>query len=213
MQLAYRTHVRTIVERTRLAFARVPERPHAVPIRGPDRHLDRVPRAVTTAHLFDEADRPLHGRRWILLQAERERQVEQQLGICRSLDGGKQGLVYRKRELALEAGEVTHEAVVDPQPLAVAERVAVGLLDRRARRGADVGEEERSVDVARDLAQVAVVPGRLDGAEDGRDFGMGTVPADSEAVAVCGVDAETGVEALVYEGVVRLVEQLLDEDG
>src|SRR5215212_5891297 len=102
MQLAYRTNVRAVVERTRLAFARVSERPHAVPIRGPDRHLDRVLRAVTTAHLFNEADHPPHGSSWILLQAERERQVEQQLGICRTLDGGVQRLVYLKRELALE---------------------------------------------------------------------------------------------------------------
>ena len=39
------------------------------------------------------------------------------------------------------------------------------------------------------------------------------VPTEAEAVAVCGLDAEAGVEALVDEGVLGPVEQLLDEDG
>jgi len=50
-----------------------------------------------------------------------------------------------------------------------------------------------------DLAQVAVVPGWLDGSEDCRGFGMGAVPSDADAVAVCGIDAEAGVAALVYD--------------
>jgi hypothetical protein len=48
--------------------------------------------------------------------------------------------------------EVANEAVVDPQPLAVAERVAVGLLDGGAGRGSDVGEEKRRLDMAGDLS-------------------------------------------------------------
>ena len=59
-------------------------------------------------------------------------------------------------------------AVVHPQPAAVAERVAVRLLHRRARRGADVGEHERDVMCAGDFPQVAVVPGRLDALEHAR---------------------------------------------
>ena len=50
-----------------------------------------------------------------------------------------------------------------------------------------------------DLAQVAVVPGWLDGSEDCRGFGMGGVLSDAEAVAVCVIDAEAGVAALVYD--------------
>jgi hypothetical protein len=42
---------------------------------------------------------------------------------------------------------------------------------------------------------------------------MGGVPAEAEAVAICGLDTEAGVEALVDEGVLWSVEQLLDEDG
>src|SRR5919107_4278467 len=109
--------------------------------------------------------------------------------------------------------EVAYEAVVNPQPRAVAEGMAVGLLDCRARGGSDVGEEQRRVYVARDLAEVAVVPGRLDTSEDGRDLAIRVIPSDPEAVAVCGIDAQASMAALVDEGVLRFVEQLLDEDG
>jgi hypothetical protein len=93
----------------------------------------------------------------------------------------------------------------------MAERVAVGLLDGRTCGGADVREEDGRLDVACNLTQVAVVPGRLDAVEDGRAFGILAVPADSETVPVSGLDAETCVEALVDEGVVWFVEQLLEE--
>ena len=43
--------------------------------------------------------------------------------------------------------------------------VAVGLLDRRPDRGADMREEQRRAHVTRDLAQVLVIPGRLDAPE------------------------------------------------
>src|SRR5215210_2939734 len=109
--------------------------------------------------------------------------------------------------------EVADEAIVDPQPVAVTEGVAVGLLHRGARRGADVGQEQRRVDVASDLAEVAVVPGGLDAVENGGSFDVRGVPADAEAVAVRGIDAHAGVAALVYQGVRGLVEQPLDEDG
>jgi len=63
--------------------------------------------------------------------------------------------------------EVAHETIVDPEPSVVAKRVAVGLLNGCPRRGADVREEEGRLDVAGDLAQVAIVPGGLDAPEDG----------------------------------------------
>jgi hypothetical protein len=45
------------------------------------------------------------------------------------------------------------------------------------------------LDVGSNLSQVAVVPGRLDAAEDGRGLGTGAVPADAEAFAVGGIRA------------------------
>jgi hypothetical protein len=76
-----------------------------------------------------------------------------------------------------------------------------------------VGEKQRRLDVGGDLSQVAVVPGRLDASEDGRGLTIRVIPADPEAVAVGGIDAQASMAALVDEGVLRLVEQLLDEDG
>jgi hypothetical protein len=109
--------------------------------------------------------------------------------------------------------EVAYETVVNPQPLAVAERMAVGLLDGRAGGGSDVAEEQRRVDVPCYLSQVSVVPGRLDASEDGGGLTIMVIPADPEAVAVRSIDAQASMAALVDEGVLRLVEQLLDEDG
>jgi hypothetical protein len=66
--------------------------------------------------------------------------------------------------------------------------------------------------VAGDFAQIAVVPSRLDAPEDGRGGGVGIVPADTEAVPVGGLDSEAGVETLINEGVLGLVDQLLEEN-
>src|SRR5215211_127332 len=213
VELLHRAHVGGVVQRARLAFAGVPEPPDAVPVRGPDRHLDGVLSAVAASHLLDVPHHPLHSPRGIVLQAEREGQIEHHLRIGRALDRGVERVVHRERQIALYAMEVPDEAVVYPQPPAVTERVAVGLLHGRARRGSDVGQEQRRLDVGGDLSEVAVVPGRLDGVENGGGLGMGGVPTEAEAVAVCGLDAEAGVEALVDEGVLGPVEQLLDEDG
>jgi hypothetical protein len=171
-----------------------------------------VLRAVTVPDLLDMPDHPLDCRRRVLFQAKRERQIEKQLGIRRSLHIWIQRFVHGERQLSLYAMEVAHEAVVDPKPAAVTEGVAVGLLDGGAGGGADVREEDGRLDVACYLAQVAVVPGRLDAVEVGRGFGIGAVLTDSETVIVCGRHAQAGVEALVDQGVVRLVEQLLEED-
>src|SRR5215217_8427344 len=193
VELPHRAHVGGVVQRARLAFAGAPEPPEAVPVRGPDRHLDGVLSAVAASHLLDVPDHPLHSPRGIVLQAEREGQVEHHLRIGRALDGGVERVVHGECQIAFDAMEVAHQAVVDPKPPAVTERMTVGLLHGRARRGSDVGQEQRRFDVGGDLPEVAVVPGRLYGVEDGGGFGMGGVPTEAEAVAVCGLDAEAGV--------------------
>ena len=73
-------------------------------------------------------------------------------------------------------------------------------------------EEERRLDVAGYLTQVAVVPGRLDAPKDGWGVGFGAIPADAETVAVGRLDAEACVEALIDQGVIGLEEQLIEED-
>jgi hypothetical protein len=78
----------------------------------------------------------------------------------------------------------------------MAERVAVGLLDRRADRRADVGEEQTRTNVAGKLAQVQVIPRRFNAAEQPGGRG-GVVPADAETVAVGCLGSQPGVQALV----------------
>ena len=160
-------------------------------------------------HILNEADHSSDRSWWVILETEREREVEQQLRIRRSFDKRVQGLVDGERELAFYTRELAHETVVNPEPAAVAKRVAVGLLDGRPRRGADVRQEERRLDVTSDLTQIAIVPGRLDASEEGRRVDASTVPADAESVSIRRLDAEAGMEALVDQGVLWLVEQLL----
>ena len=108
---------------------------------------------------------------------------------------------------------VVDEPVVHEQPAAHAKRVAVGLLHGRARRGADVGEEERRLDVGRQVLQVRVVPGRRDAAiAAGLRPVRLAVPADPEAVPVGGLEAHAGVQGLVDQAVLRLVEELADRE-
>ena len=64
---------------------------------------------------------------------------------------------------------------------------------------------------ARELAQVAVVPGRLDAVEDAGVV-ADAVPADAEAVAVGRLGPQPRVQALVDQRVLRPVQQLLDQD-
>jgi len=44
----------------------------------------------------------------------------------------------------------------------MAERVTVGLLDRRSGGRTDVREEKIGTDLLREIAEVAIVPGRTD---------------------------------------------------
>src|SRR5918999_288909 len=109
VQLPHRAQVGAEVKRAGLTFAGVPERPHALPIGRPYGHLDRVLRATTMPNVLDEANHPLDRFRRIIFQAERERQIEQHLGIGRSLHVRIQRLVHGERELALNAMEVAYE--------------------------------------------------------------------------------------------------------
>ena len=93
----------------------------------------------------------------------------------------------------------------------VAERMAVGLLHRRADRRAHVRDEQRRLDVRRELAQVGVPPGRRDAVVDSRALAR-AVPAQTEAVAVGRLGAHASVQALVDDPVLGLEEQLLDQD-
>jgi hypothetical protein len=66
-----------------------------------------------------------------------------------------------------------------------------------------VREEQMRTDVAGELAQVLVIPGRLDAAEHPGDR-AGVVPADAEPVAVGRLGPEPGVQALVDQRMDRV---------
>ena len=102
--------------------------------------------------------------------------------------------------------------VVHPQPAAVAERMAVRLLDRRSRtrRGCARTRAPDSMCAARSRRFRSFQAGSTLWKTPG--VSPYAVPADAEAVAVRRLGAELRVEALVDQRVLRLVEQLLEED-
>jgi hypothetical protein len=85
---------------------------------------------VTVSGLLDESHRPGDGLGRVVLQPVGEGEVEEQLGVGRSLDLGEQRRGHLQGEVALDGREVDDDPVVHPQPVAMAERMAVGLLDR-----------------------------------------------------------------------------------
>ena len=73
-------------------------------------------------------------------------------------------------------------------------------------------EEERRRDVRRELAQVAVVPGRLDALVQARQPSQLGVPADTKAVAVRRCRSLAGVQALVDQRVLSPEDEGLDRN-
>ena len=200
------------VERAGLALARVAERPEPLTVGRRDGALERIVDLVPPTDVLDEPDRTLHGARRIVFETERHGEVEEHLRVGRSLDQRVQRRIDREREIALDGEPVVDQPVVHPEPLAVAERMAVRLLHRRPRRGADVREEEVRLDMAGELAQVAVVPGRLHALEDPRLAGD-RVPADAESIPVRRLGSHARAEALLDQGVLRPEQDLVHPDG
>ena len=167
---------------------RVAERPDRRAVRDGDGPLHRELHAGLVPDLLDLADRPSPSPAiGSSCEPERQREVEQHLGVGRAADVRVERRVDGERQVALDLAELRDEAVVHEQPVLVAERMAVRLLDRRPARGAHVAEEQRALDRAGDLAQVLVVPRRLDAVERRRDAARRRsrrIPAEAEAVAV-----------------------------
>jgi hypothetical protein len=152
--------------------------------------------AVAVADVLDDPDRARNGGGRVVLEPERQRQIEQDLRVGRASDLLVEVRVDSEDEVALHKVELADGAVVHEEPAAVPERVAVRLLDRAPDRRADVREDERRVDMAGNLAQVPVVPGGLDAVEHAR-CGSVVIPADPEPVAVGRLGTEPRVKALV----------------
>ena len=156
--------------------------------------------------VLDEPGHALEPGERIVLEPVRQREVEHQLGVGRALDPGEETGVDGEQQVAPQSLVVLDEAVVHEEPAAMAERVAVRLLDRGPGRGPDVGQEERRGDPRRDLMQVAVAPRGRDAAVQARGLVV-AVPAQPEAVRVGVAAGEAVAAALLDERVRRVVQE------
>ena len=113
---------------------------------------------------------------------------------------GVERRVDREREVALDARELADRAVVHPEPAPWRngwQFVSWTAVPVEARMWAKI---ERRGDMGGDVAEIAVVPGRLGAVEDAGRV-ADAVPADPEPVAVRGRRAEPRVLALVDQRV------------
>ena len=161
------------------------------------------------AAILDETDGLRRRAGGVVFETEAEGQEEEDLRVRLAGDLGIERRVDRQRDIAPELRELVNAAVVHPQPASVAKRVAVCHLHRGADRGAYVREEMSGADVLCELAQILVVPGRLDASKDAGG-GRGVIPADPEPIAVRGLCTEPRVHALVDERMGGRVERLLE---
>jgi hypothetical protein len=157
MEPAHGIEVRGYEERARVALRRVADGPQTFTVGDPNRHLHRVLDPVLAALRLDVRDRPLHRPQRILFESGRERQVEEQLRVGRSGDPEEERRIDLQQQVSPHGLEAPDQPVVNEQPAAVAERMAIRLLDGTPHRGANVSYEERGLDVVRELAQVEVV--------------------------------------------------------
>ena len=148
VQLAQRVRRGAVEERPGSALAGVAEGPDAFAVGGRRPSSGSGARRRGRGRALDQPDHPGRPRPAGPLEAEGEGQEEHHLRVGRSLDRRvERGSTARR--VAPMSVESARCAVVHPQPAAVAERVAVRLLHRRAGRGPDVGEEQRGADVVR----------------------------------------------------------------
>ena len=93
-------------------------------------NLNGIGDPMVAGHALDVADCSLERLDRIVLEAEREREIEDNLGVGRARDLSEQRRVDGEHQISSHQVEVGDESVVDEQPAAVAERVAVRLLHR-----------------------------------------------------------------------------------
>ena len=96
---------------------------------------------MDTGHVLDESDCAFDGLERVAVESEGQCEEEQHLRVGRALDVRVERRVHGQNEVPLQLGEPADQAVVHPEPPAMAERMAVGALDRRSGRGPHVREQ------------------------------------------------------------------------
>jgi len=159
----------------------------------------------------DLAQHGAGGAGGIVVQAARQHQQEEDLAVRRALALRIEVVGDQPFQRPPDHRVLADLAVVHEEPAAVREGVAIGPAGCRPGGGADMSEEHRRRDVARQRAQVAVVPGRQD-LVIGAGFGPRAVPAHAEAVAVGRDLAFLGVQALLDQRMVGRVQKVFHVD-
>ncbi|MGY4455176.1 hypothetical protein ACVWZR_009836 [Bradyrhizobium sp. i1.3.1] len=143
--------------------------------------------ALTKLALVDQADQRLqHGLRcakWIAVESRAHHGEEHGFRIGRAQPRGVVGIGDQRLDLAPQAIPAADEAVVHEHPLAAGERMAILPRHRRAGGGAHMGEEQMRAQMATEVAQVFVRPGRT-GLAVKAGLRMLAIPAETKAVAV-----------------------------
>jgi hypothetical protein len=153
---------------------------------------------------LDKTRHARDGRHRSVLQPETHGQKEHGLRVRRAFQRGEELRIDGHEQIAPYQRKVLDHAVVHEHPAPVAERMAVGLLHRRMRCRANMRKKHGRRHGARQLAQVVIVPGRLDAAIAKRHVVRVLVPAQSEAIAIGRRRSESRMQALVDQRMARV---------
>src|SRR3954447_24701377 len=122
VELAQRGNAGGEEQRTRVSLAGVPKRPDGLAVARRDRALERVRYPMALGDRLDQPDRLRDGGRRVVLEAEGDGEIEQDLGVGLATDQGKQRRVDGEDEIAFDRVELVDVSVVHEQPAAMAER-------------------------------------------------------------------------------------------
>ncbi|MNI45144.1 hypothetical protein D3C73_995570 [compost metagenome] len=217
IQLAQMAHAGVVEQGARLCLAGITHRYQPFAIQRAHRHVDGMRYAMTAARFFHRTHHAGQRGNRVFLQAEGQGQQEHHFGIGRPFQRPEISRRNHQHQVAAQQGVVADHPVMHEQPLAVAKRMAVGFLRGRVGGRADMRHEQRRVDGARRLAQVAVVPGRVHAAVAERRLDVAVrrsaVPTQPKAIAIGRGGAQARMQALVDKRVLGLEQHAFHLQG
>jgi hypothetical protein len=145
--------VLAVVQSRSLAVAGIAHGVEGLPVAEAERHPQRFGDAVRLGDGLDATGHALQRSERVLLQTEGQRQIEEHLRVGRTQDVGEELGRDLHQQLPADLLHLEDLAVVHEQPLLVAEGMAVRLLHGGQRGRAHVRQEERRLDLRREVAQ------------------------------------------------------------